>query len=55
MARGIQATKSAARLFSLRWVNCGATFGTHIAALAYQYGLDVEADLASILPPSNAS
>lgn len=31
-----------------------ATFGTHIAALAYQYGLDVEADLASILPSSDA-
>ncbi len=32
-----------------------AAFGTHIAALAYQYGLDVEADLASILPFSDAS
>ena len=32
-----------------------ATFGTHIAALGYQYGLDVEADLASILPPSDGS
>jgi hypothetical protein len=32
-----------------------ATFGTHIVALAYQYGLDVEADLASILPSSDAS
>lgn len=31
-----------------------ATFGTHIAALAYQYGLDVEADLASILPSADA-
>jgi hypothetical protein len=27
-----------------------AAFGTHIAALAYQYGLDVEPELASILP-----
>lgn len=27
-----------------------ATFGTHVAALAYQYGIDVEAELASILP-----
>ncbi len=32
-----------------------ATFGTHIAALAYQYGLDVEPDLASILPFSDGS
>lgn len=30
-----------------------ATFGTHIAALAYQYGLDVEPELASILPSSD--
>lgn len=27
-----------------------ASFGTHIAALACQYGIDVEDDLASILP-----
>lgn len=27
-----------------------AMFGTHIAALAYQYGLDLEPELASILP-----
>jgi hypothetical protein len=32
-----------------------ATFGTHIAALAYQYGLDVEPDLSSILPSVDAS
>lgn len=33
-----------------------ATFGTHIAALAYQYGIDVEGELASILPaPDDAS
>jgi hypothetical protein len=32
-----------------------ATFGTHIAALAYQYGLDIEQELASILPPADAS
>lgn len=31
-----------------------ATFGTHIAALAYQYDLDIEADLASILPSPDA-
>ena len=31
------------------------TFGMHVAALAYQYGLDVEADLASILPSSDVS
>lgn len=30
-----------------------ATFGTHIAAFAYQYGLDVEPELASILPSSD--
>jgi hypothetical protein len=30
-----------------------ATFGTHIAALAYQYGLDVEPELAPILPSSD--
>jgi hypothetical protein len=30
-----------------------ATFGTHIAVLAYQYGLDVEPELASILPSSD--
>jgi hypothetical protein len=32
-----------------------ATFGTHIAALAYQYGLDIEPELASILPSADAS
>lgn len=32
-----------------------ATFGTHIAALAYQYGLDIEPDLSSILPSVDAS
>ena len=32
-----------------------ATFGTHIAALAYQYGLDVEPDLSSILPSADGS
>jgi hypothetical protein len=32
-----------------------ATFGTHLAALAYQYGLDVEPDLGSILPSLDAS
>jgi hypothetical protein len=32
-----------------------AAFGTHIAALAYQYGLDIEPELASMLPPSDAS
>lgn len=32
-----------------------ATFGTHIAALAYQYGLDIESDLSSILPSVDAS
>jgi hypothetical protein len=30
-----------------------ATFGTHVAVLAYQYGLDVEPELASILPSSD--
>lgn len=30
-----------------------ATFGTHVAALAYQYGVDVEGELASILPPTD--
>jgi signal transduction histidine kinase len=28
-----------------------ATFGIHVACLALQYGIDVEGDLASILPP----
>ena len=32
-----------------------ATFGTHIAALAYQYGLDIEPDLSSILPSADGS
>jgi hypothetical protein len=32
-----------------------ATFGTHIAALAYQYGLDVEPDFSSILPSADGS
>jgi hypothetical protein len=33
-----------------------AMFGTHVAALAYQYGIDIEGELASILPPAdNAS
>ncbi|WP_371933117.1 DUF6650 family protein [Bradyrhizobium sp. CCGUVB23] len=32
-----------------------ATFGTHIAALAHQYGLDVEPDLASVLPSTDES
>jgi len=32
-----------------------ATFGTHIAALAYQYGLDLEPDLSSILPSTDGS
>ena len=30
-----------------------ATFGTHIAALACQYGIDVEEELAEILPPTD--
>ena len=30
-----------------------ATFGTHVAALAYQYGIDVEGELASILPSAD--
>jgi len=32
-----------------------ATFGTHVAALAYQYGLDIESELASILPSEDES
>jgi len=32
-----------------------ATFGAHIAALAYQYCLDIEPELASILPYEDAS
>lgn len=32
-----------------------ATLGAHIAALAYQYGLDIEPELASILPSEDAS
>ena len=28
-----------------------ASFGTHIAALAYRYGIDLEPELAAILPP----
>jgi hypothetical protein len=32
-----------------------ATFGTHLAALAYQYGLDVEPELASIFPSADES
>lgn len=28
-----------------------ATFGVHLAALAYRYGIDVEPDLAFILVP----
>lgn len=30
-----------------------ATFGTHVAALAYQYGIDIEGELASILPSAD--
>ena len=30
-----------------------ATFGTHAAALAYQYGIDIEGELASILPSAD--
>lgn len=30
-----------------------ATFGVHIAAMAAEYGLDVESQLASILPPAD--
>ena len=32
-----------------------ATFGIHVAALAYQYDIDVEAELASILPSVDAT
>ena len=32
-----------------------ATFGIHIAALAYQFDIDVESDLASILPSEDAA
>jgi len=31
-----------------------STFGTHIAALAYQYGLDIEPELAAILPSEDS-
>jgi hypothetical protein len=32
-----------------------AIFGTHIAALAYRYDIDLEPELASILPPTDES
>lgn len=35
-------------------VSLPALFGQHIAYLAVKYGLDIEGDLASILPPDTS-
>jgi hypothetical protein len=49
----IQRDRSGRPSFFIELGEVQATFGTHIAVLAYQYGLDVEPELASILPSSD--